>query len=172
MVAYVPPPGLRKRGEKDPNKPKRARSAYLCFCDANRGTITKKNPELRAPDVTRLLGQEWNKIKASPAKVEKYVKLAEADKARRQQELDALSTQASEEVSDVEDGDVEQPEETPGFVLFKATLTKKLRKEKPDITEEQLTQGVGLGWKKTSKTKRAEFETKAAGKGNKRTAKK
>ena len=76
-----------RRGKKDPSLPKKAKSAYLFFYEAKRPDIVQKNPGMKATDITRIIGAEWTKIKDSPSDTQKYVELADADKARYMNEL-------------------------------------------------------------------------------------
>ena len=95
-VDYVPPVGddfvdTKRRGGKKVNKdgPKRAKSAYLFFCDANRTSVKTKDPSLKATEVTSELGRLWNELKADKTRsndLDGFTSLAAADTARYQQE--------------------------------------------------------------------------------------
>jgi len=65
---------------KDPKAPKRPKSAYMFYCDANRERVKEQvleeNPDAKLPEVTRALADEWNAIKNDAKKSRKYVKLA------------------------------------------------------------------------------------------------
>ena len=73
--------------QKDPNKPKRAKSSYLYFCDDERPGVWSnlkkklgKNEKLKIADVSKKLGSMWKKLDAK-AKA-KYEKLAEKKRAQ------------------------------------------------------------------------------------------
>lgn len=97
-INYVPPVGedvfdtkIKRRGGKKANKdgPKRAKSAYLFFCDANRDIVKSKDPSLKATEVTSELGRLWNVLKADKSRVDdvdRYISLAAADTARYEHE--------------------------------------------------------------------------------------
>ena len=54
------------RKMKDPNAPKRGKSAYLFFCSNFRDEVKKEMGEdSKATDVTRQLGSKWNTLKSS-----------------------------------------------------------------------------------------------------------
>ena len=60
-VGYVPPPKPTKSGKrlaKDPERPKKAKTAYLFYADQARPSISKANPGL---SVTVSLSQKLNK---------------------------------------------------------------------------------------------------------------
>jgi hypothetical protein len=80
-------------GKKDPNKPKRGKSAYLFFCADNREKAKEElGEEAKATEVTAELGRRWNDLKASTKasakkKLEKYEELAREDKERYEGEM-------------------------------------------------------------------------------------
>lgn len=52
----------KKKKEKDPAAPKRAMSAYLFFCQENRDSIVKQNPDKSATEVMKIMAEEWGKL--------------------------------------------------------------------------------------------------------------
>jgi hypothetical protein len=86
---YVPPEHLGVKKAK--TGPKRGKSAYLYFCEAKRDEVRKTlGADAKAADVTRKLGEMWNKLK-SQNKTGEYDKLAEADKERYYSEKEAMA---------------------------------------------------------------------------------
>lgn len=88
---YTPDPAFLKQGKKkkDPNAPKRALSAYLYFCNDNRASCQKKNPNAKITEIASLLAVQW---KACPDKKRAiYNKQAEDDKARYLAEMEAYN---------------------------------------------------------------------------------
>ena len=82
--------------QKDPNKPKRAKSSYLFFCEDERPRVWEslkkklgKNETLKISVVSKKLGTMWKKLDAK-GRV-KYDKLAEKDKERYETEMEAYS---------------------------------------------------------------------------------
>ena len=77
--------------QKDPNVPKRGKSAYLFFCSDMRESVKNSLPEdAKATDVTRELGSLWNALKDNKSRAKelsKYNKLAEEDRLRYQSEI-------------------------------------------------------------------------------------
>jgi len=77
--------------QKDPNVPKRGKSAYLFFCSDMRESVKNSLPEdAKATDVTRELGSLWNVLKDDKSRAKelsKYNKLAEEDRLRYQSEI-------------------------------------------------------------------------------------
>jgi len=78
--------GKRKRKEKkDPNAPKRALSAFFCFCGEERAKVKAKHPSYSVGDVAKELGKRWE---ACPNR-SKYEALANKDKERYAKEIAA-----------------------------------------------------------------------------------
>ena len=82
--------------QKDPNKPKRAKSSYLFFCDDKRGEVMNglkkklgKNETLKIATVSKKLGLMWKKVDAKE-KV-KYETLSHKDKQRYESEMEAYN---------------------------------------------------------------------------------
>lgn len=73
-----------KRKVKDPNAPKRPRSAWISFYSDNRGLYAKKYPNKKAGEISKMMSAEWNKMSA--AKKKKYYDMAEKDRARYEKE--------------------------------------------------------------------------------------
>ena len=67
---------LTKNTLKDPNAPKRGKSAYLFFCDMNRESVkVDLGNGVKATDVTRELGVRWNSLKKDKSRVKELKKL-------------------------------------------------------------------------------------------------
>lgn len=75
---------------KDPNKPKRAKSAYLFYCDDHRqkilDTMRKKKKKVNIADVSKELGAKWGGL--SDAAKAPYEAKAQADRERYQEEME------------------------------------------------------------------------------------
>ncbi len=78
---------------KDPNKPKRAKSSYLFFCDEKRQDIIKKfkkglskGENIKIADVSKKLGEMWKKLDSKSRSP--YEKLSQADKERYSKEME------------------------------------------------------------------------------------
>lgn len=82
--------------QKDPNKPKRAKSSYLYFCDDKRKAVMddlkkklKKGENIKIANVSKKLGDMWKKL-SDKDKV-KYNNLSNADKKRYESEMEEYS---------------------------------------------------------------------------------
>jgi len=107
------------KGRKVSQGPKRAKSAYLYFCSANRSKVHEElGEDSSATNITRELGLRWNKAKANNT-VAEFVQLAEQDKKRYFQEKDAAANVSNKQV------DVSPP------VVAKAPAKKAPAKKAP-----------------------------------------
>ncbi|CDH53379.1 nucleosome binding protein [Lichtheimia corymbifera JMRC:FSU:9682] len=79
--------GGKKR--KDPNAPKRGRSAYMFFSQEQRSTVKEENPEATFGDIGKLLGQKWKELTDEEKKP--YQDKAVADKQRYEEEKAMMS---------------------------------------------------------------------------------
>lgn len=77
---------LKLKKFKDPNKPKRAKTSYLYFCQEMRPGVKNKNPELKLGGVMKELGKMWSEL--TEEKKEKYNELYEEDKIRYEEEIE------------------------------------------------------------------------------------
>lgn len=73
-----------KRGKKDPNKPKRALSAYMFFVQDWRERIKSENADAGFGDIGKLLGAKWKEMSANEKKP--YEDKAKNDKDRAARE--------------------------------------------------------------------------------------
>ena len=66
----------------DPNKPKKAKTSFMCFCDVNRSFVKENNPGMKQTDVMREFGRLWSEVKDDDEKTKKYRAMADKDKKR------------------------------------------------------------------------------------------
>ena len=81
MKSYVPTPGFEPK-RKDPNAPKRAKSAYNIFCEENRADVKENNPEMTQPEIMSELGRLWKEMDPEDDESERLKELAAEDKER------------------------------------------------------------------------------------------
>ncbi|EDR09427.1 uncharacterized protein LACBIDRAFT_184303 [Laccaria bicolor S238N-H82] len=72
-----------RKGKKDPNKPKRALSAYMFFSQDWRDRIKAENPDAGFGEVGKLLGAKWKELDEEEKKP--YVEQASKDKTRAEE---------------------------------------------------------------------------------------
>ncbi|CAI9097311.1 OLC1v1033705C4 [Oldenlandia corymbosa var. corymbosa] len=113
--------GKQKKGQKDPNKPKRPPSAFFVFLEEFRQTFKKENPNVKAVSaVGKAGGQKWKSMsqaekapyeaKAAKRKAE-YEKLINAYNKKQDNSADDESEKSNSEIHDDEEGGGEEEEE-------------------------------------------------------------
>ncbi len=75
---------------KDPNEPKKYKTAYMFFNIEKINEYKKKFPnnKINVAELAKQNGEEWKKIKEDEKKYEKYRKLEDNDKKRYKKEMD------------------------------------------------------------------------------------
>ena len=79
-----------QKKKKDPNAPKRGKSAYMFFCAEYREKVKEELDDPKPTEVTTELGRQWNELKTDKKKkkeLEKFQKMAVEDKDRYQEEM-------------------------------------------------------------------------------------
>ena len=137
---------------KDPNAPKRGKSAYLFFCSAMRSKVKEAlSPEAKATDVTRELGIRWNLLKEDKGRAKelvKYQKQAAEDKAR-------YDTERSEYVPDetlVKQGRIKKVNSGPkraksAYLYFCLDKREEVKRDLGDgSSATDITRELGARW--------------------------
>jgi len=91
----------KKTSDKDPNAPKRGRSAYILFCAAKREEAKESlGDDAKGKEVMTRLGQMWTELKEDDSRASElaeYEKAAADDKARYEQEKSEYTAQVKTE---------------------------------------------------------------------------
>jgi len=102
--ANIPKKTKKESSPKDPNKPKRGKSAYIFYCGDVRSAVKEELGDVKPQEVMRELGARWRALKGSTKKidqkkVEKYNKMAAADKVRAADEMETYVHPTNEELA-------------------------------------------------------------------------
>ena len=79
---------LKVKAPKDPNKPKRGKSAFMFFCDKYRPDLIaaqKKKGKVNIGEIAKRLGADWKKLKDNQKK--SFDVAAAKDKERYEKEI-------------------------------------------------------------------------------------
>jgi hypothetical protein len=125
-------PGRKKR-----SGPKRARTAYLYFCQQQRPVVKTENPEQDVREQTRTLGARWKAL--TEAERQPYATLASEDKERYAREL------AEYKAANAQNTIVEETESTSTSTR---TKTKTSRSSKSASSTKRQTKKVKRARKK------------------------
>lgn len=146
------------RTKKDPNAPKRAKSAYIFFCDDNRTQVSASlGEDAVATDVTRELGLRWNALKASKKASDKqlmlkYEQLASKDKERYSTEKSAyVPAEVPQETTPKRRGGKKavagQPKRARNaYIFFCNDVRADLKESEPELKSSEITARQGAMW--------------------------
>lgn len=147
--------------KKDPNAPKRGKSAYLFFCADHRDAVkTDLGNDAKATEVTKELGIRWNALKDSKAKADKtkfakYEKLATEDKARYEAEKAEYVPIETEETGKTKRRGGKKNDEksensvkraTSAYLYFCADHRDSIKQASPDMKATEVTSELGRMW--------------------------
>jgi hypothetical protein len=186
-AAYTTPKEFRTAVKS--NGPKRARSAYLYFCVANRNLVKKELGEgSKATDVTRELGARWGVLKKDKG-TEKFDKLAVKDKKRYQDEKSTASSSSSsvsEEDELVDEVSVEKSSKKApkkkvktlgskksskkvssktgrnGYQVYCKEHRDQVKKDNPNVRSQEVTKKLSAAWKNLSSDEQDVYKQSAA----------
>jgi hypothetical protein len=143
----------KAKAKKDPNAPKKPKSAYLIFCADKREEAKEELGDGAAPkDVLSQLGKMWAEAKKDPDEFNKYQTLADEDKARYKNEMGESddddkpkkAKKAKKAKSDSEEEEEDKPktksdseEEEEEEEEDKPKKAKKAKKAKSDSEEDK-----------------------------------
>ena len=140
LAAIVPAKKARKTSDKDPNAPKRGKSAYIFFCAAMRPQVKEELGEEGKSSIMAELGKRWKELKEDDDRADElaeYTKMAADDKARYEEEKEKGKSaeqvekkQAKVEV-DEDDVDTDYEQEKPAPAKKKQAKKKTDEKESP-----------------------------------------
>ena len=109
-TAVLEEQAVKKKGKKpsnrkkDPNAPKRGKSAFIFFCAEKRSSVKEElGDDAKATDVTIRLGELWRELKEDEDRAEEfkvYNDLAAKDKARFESEMESYVAPPSDDNSE------------------------------------------------------------------------
>ena len=153
---------------KDPNAPKRAKSAYLFFCNDLRSKVKEElGDDSKATEVTSELGVQWNALKAAVEKndkkskkeMDKYTKQAVEDKERYTTEMEDYTPPSDEELTEMVAGkkkrgsggkskkDPEAPKRPKSaYLFFCADKREEIKEGLDEPTPKDVMAELGSKW--------------------------
>jgi len=134
---------------KDPNAPKRSKSAYLYFCAKYRAEVTNEiGVDAKVTEVTRILGLKWKKLKEDKTKLkefESFEKMAKDDKERYNNEL--LEYKPAEEFVSKVKSKVSGPKRAKSaYLYFCEEHREQVRLDLDGAKITAITKELGLRW--------------------------
>jgi galactose-1-phosphate uridylyltransferase len=161
-------PAAKTKKRKDPNAPKRPKSAYICYCNARRPRLKSKYPDKKMPEITKFLATRWKDM--SDEKKAKYVTMADEDKERYADEMkDYVPTPESELPAPRKRGRPSTKKKREGpvrartsYILFCSEMRQQTAESHPEMSGKQVTAELGRLWKNDYSTKAARTKWRRA----------
>jgi hypothetical protein len=162
---------VSKKSDKDPNEPKKNKSAYMFYCVEGRVEIKQENSDLDNKSVVVELGVRWTKIKESnPDKLKYYNDLAEQDKKRYQEEKGnyVKPTNIVKGEGDVEkkttkvgSSETEEPKKKTkvnGYINYCSAKREQCKLDNPGVLPKDITRKLSEGWKSLTDEEKEKFK--------------
>lgn len=153
------------RKKKDPDAPKKPRSAYILFCSENRPKLQKKSPDLNTTQLTSKLGEMWKSV--SDKDKARLNELAKKDKERYKSEMQNYTPpEGQEEDAPKKRGGKPKKERTgpkrptSAYLYFCEAMRNKVKEENPDMSGKDITTELGKRWKSLSEKEKAPYNAK------------
>lgn len=148
---------------KDPNAPKKQRSAYIIFCSANRDNVKQLHPGLSNTEVTSMLGKMWKAI--TPDDKKHYESLAAQDKDRYNSEMSTYTPPADLEVKAPRTRGAKKERTGPkraqsAYMYFCADRRESVKAE--GHTGSAIMKRLGELWRELSEDEKAPYAEQAA----------
>eukprot|EP00536_Pseudo-nitzschia_multiseries_P001699 jgi/Psemu1/250897/estExt_Genewise1Plus.C_220028 len=163
-------PISKKKPKKDPNKPKRAQTAFMIFSNENRERLKKENPELGFGDLSKLIGSEYKALgQETLADLDKKV---QKEKARYEREMKDYTPPEGFEPADTKGkgkAKAKKKEKDPnapkravtGYMFYSKKMRPIIKEEQPDIKFTEMGKLIGEKWRELSADDKQEFEALA-----------
>merc|ERR1719375_1860971 len=160
----VVPKRRKQKKWKDPNKPKRAMSAFFCYSQAERPNVKANHPEASFGDVARILSSQYKAL--SEKDMKKWVKKAEQDKIRYQEEMKHYvpmddPTGGGKRKKAKKDPNAPK-RNMSAYFLFSVHIRPTVKDENPEAAFGDIARIISAKYKALGDDERKEWEEKAA----------
>ena len=133
-----------KKAAKDPNAPKKNKSAYIFFCIDERKNIKDENPEMSAKEIIAELGSRWKQMKEEgDGKLKTYEQMAQDDKSRYNTE--SGNTDGNKSKSKKDDKKIKKNKSA--YIFFCEDVRPIVKAENPDMSAKDIIRELANRWK-------------------------
>jgi hypothetical protein len=152
---------------KDPDKPKRGKSAFLFFCEENRKKIKKKHPEMSVKEIVSKLGIDWQTLKdTSSDEIDRYEQMSIKDRNRYKNEMRTYIPILSRKIDikkSTKKPSKRRSKRTQDEIMFDNFLkSKKTRAKKshPELDSKGIIEYIKSKWEKLPDEKKKKYNIK------------
>ena len=187
LAAMAPSKKTRKTSDKDPNAPKRGKTAYIFFCTAMRPQVKEDLGEEGKSSIMAELGKRWKELKEDDDREDElaeYTKMAANDKTRYEDEKEnSQPTEKQDKKKAVEQEDVStdeekkvprkkavpkeeseekaSPKKKSGYIYFCKHNREGVKTENPSMKAQDITRTLAALWKELTKEDQKEWNESA-----------
>ena len=152
------------RQKKDANAPKRPLSAYIIYCQEQRDILKKKNPELKATELTSQLGKMWKSL--SDDKKKQYNVKHEKERERYQKEMKDYTPPEKEQEEKKSKRkskkDSTRPKRAPSaYIIFCQDKRSEVKERNPSFGPKEITSKLGELWRELDVETKASYSRKS-----------
>mmetsp|Transcript_54221 Transcript_54221/g.131548 ORF Transcript_54221/g.131548 Transcript_54221/m.131548 type:complete len:203 (+) Transcript_54221:106-714(+) len=152
----------RTKKWKDPNKPKRAMSAFFLYSQAERPNVKINHPEASFGDVARILSAQYKAL--TDKEMVKWNKKAEQDKLRYQHEMKSYVP-----MEDPTGGKRKKQKRDPNapkrnmsaYFLYSVHIRPSIKANNPEASFGDIARMISAQFKQLSPNERAVWDAKA-----------
>ena len=158
----MPKKTKKESSPKDPNKPKRGKSAYIFYCSDARPAVKEDLGDVKPQEVMRELGARWRTLKESTKRsdikmVEKYNKMAADDKVRAAEEMETYVPPSDEELAAMvkpkrgrKSSKKKSDKPTKGrnaYIFYTQAMREQVKEENPTVDYKEVNKILSEMWK-------------------------
>ena len=169
----MPKKAKKESSPKDPNKPKRGKSAYIFYCADVREEVKEDLGDVKPQEVMRELGVRWRTLnesskKVDQKKVEKYNKMAADDKVRAAEEMENYVPPSDEELAAMvkpkrgrKSTKKKSDKPTKGrsaYIYYTQAMREQVKEENPTVDYKEITKILSEKWKEVKEEDSDEYE--------------
>ena len=140
-----------KKEKKDPDAPKGSKNSYIFFCNDVRSDVKEENPELKATEITKKMGEMWREM--SDKKKIKYQKMADEDKTRYAEEMSSYEPKEGFKNPKEKSKKAKKAESTvpkrgrSAYIFFCGEKREEVKQKNPKISNTEILSEMGKMWK-------------------------
>jgi len=149
---------------KDPDKPKRGKSAFLFYCEENRKKLKEKYDGYSVKQIVQKLGLDWKKLKeTNPDEIDKYEKMSIVDRERYKTEMKNYIPILSRKIeikNEIKKTSKRRSKNELLFDNFVKTKKKRLKKTRPELDSVDMIEYLQNKWINMSDEKKLKYNSK------------
>ena len=150
----------KPKKKKQAGEPKKAKSAYLYFCDLEREKLKVEKPEIKGKDVLKELGARWKLAQDDEEMIVELKEKADADKERYEDEKKNYVPVEKPEIQEKPKKKTKKPKvegepkkSKSAFQFFCVDERLKLKEEKSELKGKEILVELGARWQLIKGTK-------------------